>query len=130
AGSRYLPDAVIHPHPRFGTLTQNIRKRRGSNVDIRIPLFKDTFTPEFQNTKEVDAATAGIWAPTADGGGAEGPCVHMDAMAFGMGCCCVQLTFQAKNLDESRFLYDQLGVLAPLFMALTAATPIHRGRLV
>lgn len=40
--------------------------------------------------------------------------VHMDAMAFGMGCCCLQITFQAKDVDESRFLYDQLAVMAPM----------------
>lgn len=40
--------------------------------------------------------------------------VHMDAMAFGMGCCCLQITFQAKDVDESRFIYDQLAVMAPM----------------
>lgn len=40
--------------------------------------------------------------------------VHMDAMAFGMGCCCLQITFQAKDIDESRFIYDQLAVMAPM----------------
>jgi hypothetical protein len=39
--------------------------------------------------------------------------IHMDAMAFGMGCCCLQITFQAKDMDESRFIYDQLAVMAP-----------------
>ena len=56
--------------------------------------------------------------------------VHMDAMAFGMGCCCLQITFQAKDVDESRFMYDQLAVMAPIMMALTGATPVQRGRLV
>lgn len=42
------------------------------------------------------------------------PAVHMDAMAFGMGCCCLQITFQAKDIDESRFIYDQLAVMAPM----------------
>eukprot|EP00586_Coscinodiscus_wailesii_P019552 CAMPEP_0172506918 /NCGR_PEP_ID=MMETSP1066-20121228/199582_1 /TAXON_ID=671091 /ORGANISM="Coscinodiscus wailesii, Strain CCMP2513" /LENGTH=921 /DNA_ID=CAMNT_0013284207 /DNA_START=183 /DNA_END=2948 /DNA_ORIENTATION=- len=55
--------------------------------------------------------------------------IHMDAMAFGMGCCCVQVTFQAEDIDESRFIYDQLAVLAPIMMALTASTPILKGRL-
>ena len=55
--------------------------------------------------------------------------IHMDAMAFGMGCCCLQITFQAKDVDESRFMYDQLAVLAPIMMALTASTPILKGRL-
>ncbi|KAL7567602.1 hypothetical protein ACA910_000199 [Epithemia clementina (nom. ined.)] len=55
--------------------------------------------------------------------------IHMDAMAFGMGCCCLQVTFQATDMDESRFMYDQLAVMAPILLALTAATPILRGRL-
>ena len=55
--------------------------------------------------------------------------VHLDAMAFGMGCCCLQITFQAKDIDESRFIYDQLAVMAPIMMALTASTPAIKGRL-
>ena len=55
--------------------------------------------------------------------------IHMDAMAFGMGCCCLQITFQGKDVDESRFMYDQLAVMAPIMMALTASTPILKGRL-
>lgn len=54
----------------------------------------------------------------------------MDAMAFGMGCCCLQVTFQAKDIAESRYLYDQLSVLSPIFMALTAGSPVFRGKLV
>ena len=57
------------------------------------------------------------------------PAIHMDAMAFGMGCCCLQITFQAKDVEESRFMYDQLAVVAPIMMALTASTPILKGRL-
>mmetsp|Transcript_27192 Transcript_27192/g.30085 ORF Transcript_27192/g.30085 Transcript_27192/m.30085 type:complete len:953 (+) Transcript_27192:147-3005(+) len=55
--------------------------------------------------------------------------IHMDAMAFGMGCCCLQITFQAKDMDESRFMYDQLAVMAPIMMALTASTPLLKGRI-
>jgi Glutamate-cysteine ligase len=57
------------------------------------------------------------------------PAIHMDAMAFGMGNCCLQITFQAKDIEESRFMYDQLAVMAPIMMALTASTPILKGRL-
>jgi glutamate--cysteine ligase catalytic subunit len=42
--------------------------------------------------------------------------VYMDAMAFGMGCCCLQVTFQARDLAESTFLYDQLHILSPLMV--------------
>ena len=53
----------------------------------------------------------------------------MDAMGFGMGMCCLQVTFQARDVDESRYMYDQLAVLAPIMLAMTAATPIFKGRL-
>lgn len=79
ARSLYFPDEAIFPgHPRFKTLTRNIRQRRGEKVNIRLNVFKD------ENTKiPVDGAPAD--QPDA---------VHMDAMGFGMGCCCLQLTFQ------------------------------------
>jgi glutamate--cysteine ligase catalytic subunit len=46
ANSRFLPDGLINPHPRFGTLTRNIRLRRGQNVNIHVPLFHDEKTEE------------------------------------------------------------------------------------
>ncbi|KAF0757431.1 hypothetical protein AaE_004261, partial [Aphanomyces astaci] len=46
AASEYISDAIINPHPRFGALTANIRKRRMRTIDIRVPLFKDAFTHE------------------------------------------------------------------------------------
>lgn len=103
--SQLVPDACINPHPRFGTLTANIRRRRGAPVAIQVPLFRDQRTPASEKT------------------------IDMDCMAFGMGCCCLQVTFQAKNMNESRYLYDQLAVLAPIMMAMTAATPVLKGRL-
>ena len=103
AESELIPDAVINPHPRFATLTRNIRMRRGSKVKIEVPLYQD------ERTK----------ARTTE----------MDAMAFGMGCCCLQVTFQCRDIEESRHVYDQLAVIAPIMLALTAATPIAKGRL-
>ena len=70
-------------------LTRNIRARRGEKVNIQVPTFQDTATT----------------LP---------PTIHMDAMGFGMGSCCLQVTFQAEGLQESRLLYDQLVVIAPL----------------
>lgn len=40
-----------------------------------------------------------------------------------------QVTFQAREVDESRHLYDQLAALTPMLLALTAATPFARGAL-
>lgn len=50
-------------------------------------------------------------------------------MAFGMGMSCLQCTFSTKNLDHARYLYDQMHVLSPLMLALTAATPFHKGKI-
>jgi glutamate--cysteine ligase catalytic subunit len=47
--SEYIGDGIINPHPRFGTLTANIRQRRGTKVNIKVPLFRDCRTPEFKN---------------------------------------------------------------------------------
>jgi len=43
--------------------------------------------------------------------------VYMDAMGFGMGCCCLQVTFQACNIKEARTLYDQLTPLCPILVS-------------
>jgi glutamate--cysteine ligase catalytic subunit len=53
----------------------------------------------------------------------------MDCTGFGMGCCCLQVTFQAESIDEARFLYDQLTPLTPLLLAMTASSPVWRGYL-
>ena len=37
------------------------------------------------------------------------------------------MTFQARDIDESRYIYDQLAVLAPIMLAITAATPFFKG---
>jgi hypothetical protein len=55
--SEYIGDEIINPHPRFGTLTENIRMRRGDKVNIRAPLFRDVKTPEFKDyppTQNID----------------------------------------------------------------------------
>ena len=43
--------------------------------------------------------------------------IYMDAMAFGMGCCCLQMTFQACSIEEARMLYDQLTPLTPIIVS-------------
>ncbi|CAH0516338.1 unnamed protein product [Peronospora belbahrii] len=177
AESDYISDAVINPHPRFATLTRNIRQRRTRKVDIRVPIFPDVNTeakleeeqagvswnaeksrPKYESKNMVSVPTDSFGsAPTSpsstsnsdDNAESKSPVshcnlpaleldhkaepypgfIHMDAMAFGMGMCCLQVTFQAKNVGESRHLYDHLGVLSPILLALTAATPILKGRL-
>lgn len=193
AMSDYVSDSIINPHPRFATLTRNIRQRRTRKVDIRVPIFRDAFTesrleaeqaesswtaeksrPHYESKRDVSPYGSAPTSPSStsnseDNGEAmsksptaantakklQDLCdpkdvlhkiskaaeaaarkpepypgfIHMDAMAFGMGMCCLQVTFQAKNIGESRHLYDHLGVLSPILLALTAATPILKGKL-
>jgi len=42
--------------------------------------------------------------------------IYMDCMGFGMGNCCLQLTFQACNIDEAKMLYDQLATVCPIMV--------------
>ncbi|KAI0559099.1 Glutamate--cysteine ligase [Gracilaria domingensis] len=55
--------------------------------------------------------------------------IVMDATVFGLGSSCLQVTIQGRDLSETRVLYDQLAVMAPIMLALTAATPAFRGLL-
>ncbi|XP_069462231.1 glutamate--cysteine ligase catalytic subunit [Ambystoma mexicanum] len=118
--SLFFPDEAINKHPRFSTLTRNIRHRRGEKVVINVPIFKDKNTPSpFVEKFQHD---------DGDGAGAAKPDhIYMDAMGFGMGNCCLQVTFQACSIAEARYLYDQLATICPIVMALSAASPFYRG---
>uniref|UniRef100_A0A671YPW3 Glutamate--cysteine ligase n=1 Tax=Sparus aurata TaxID=8175 RepID=A0A671YPW3_SPAAU len=102
------------------TLTRNIRHRRGEKVVINVPIFKDKCTPSpfVEEFPEDDGEAARAALPDH---------IYMDAMGFGMGNCCLQVTFQACSIDEARYLYDQLATFCPIVMALSAASPFYRG---
>ncbi|KAK3209872.1 hypothetical protein GRF29_44g892861 [Pseudopithomyces chartarum] len=126
--SQYVPDEIANPHIRFPTLAANIRWRRGRKVEINVPVFRDEKTqwPFKDPTVNYDLHQ---WPEDDDvrNGAAKENHIYMDAMAFGMGSCCLQITFQAKNIQEGRTMYDQLSPLGPILLALTAATPIYKG---
>uniref|UniRef100_A0A8C3EW87 Glutamate--cysteine ligase n=1 Tax=Corvus moneduloides TaxID=1196302 RepID=A0A8C3EW87_CORMO len=118
--SLFFPDEAINKHPRFSTLTRNIRHRRGEKVVINVPIFKDKSTPSpFIETFPNDDGEAAK--------AAKPDYIYMDAMGFGMGNCCLQVTFQACSISEARYLYDQLATICPIVMALSAASPFYRG---
>ncbi|XP_014069418.1 glutamate--cysteine ligase catalytic subunit isoform X3 [Salmo salar] len=102
------------------TLTRNIRHRRGEKVVINVPIFKDKCTPSpfVEKFPEDDGEAARAALPDH---------IYMDAMGFGMGNCCLQVTFQACSIEEARYLYDQLATFCPIVMALSAASPFYRG---
>lgn len=126
--SQFLPDEIANPHIRFPTLAANIRSRRGRKVEVNVPVFRDEKTP-WPFTDPTVHYNLHKWPEDDDvrNGAAKENHIYMDAMAFGMGSCCLQITFQAKNIDEGRQMYDQLSPLGPILLALTAATPIYKG---
>jgi hypothetical protein len=107
--SVYIDDVIINTHPRFGTLTKNIRTRRGSKVDIKIPMLIDEKT----NTEE----------------GPYPGYIHMDAMAFGMGSTSLQVTVGTCSLNSTCFVYDQFIPICPILLALSSSSPIFKGKL-
>ncbi|CAL1706490.1 unnamed protein product [Somion occarium] len=126
--SLFVPEEITNPHARFPTLTANIRRRRGSKVAINLPLYIDDRTPRpFVDPTIPWQRNIYPEDPEAKQGAALIDHVYMDAMGFGMGCSCLQLTFQACNVAEARRLYDLLVPVAPIMLALTAASPLWRG---
>ena len=128
--SLFLPDQLINPHVRFPTLAANIRKRRGSKVAINVPIFFDENTPRpfIDKTIPYDRNLFPGDSEAKDGAALKDH-IYMDAMGFGMGCSCLQLTFQAYNVNEAFNVYDALAPVAPIMLALTAAAPVFRGYL-
>ena len=96
----------------FRTLTRNIRTRRGQKVEISLPLYQDSETDPQISSKTPclfpDEAVSTLFLEPNQ--------VYMDCMAFGMGCCCLQVTFQAADMSQARFIYDQFAILSPIMV--------------
>lgn len=98
AMSDTIGDECITPFVRFHSLTKNIRERRGKKVAIRLHV-----------ERPVDQE------------------LIVDAMAYGMGCCSLQVTTQASCLTHALALHDAFAILSPIFLALSASTPALAG---
>ncbi|XP_076117635.1 glutamate--cysteine ligase catalytic subunit-like [Mytilus galloprovincialis] len=117
----FSPDDVIYKgRQRTTSIHQNIKDRKGGKIEILIPVYQDIKTklafPAVIKTK---------WKMEQSNDNS----IFMEGLVFGAGCCGLQTTFQMDNLDEARFLYDQLVNICPIMLALSAASPVHRGYL-
>ena len=92
---------------------------------MNVPMYKDIATPETDDSiydrdwflpedKEAKLASKPGF-------------IYMDSMGFGMGCSCLQVTFQAPNIHKARYLYDALVNFAPIMLAFSAAAPAFKG---
>ncbi|KAG8943312.1 hypothetical protein FRC04_002936 [Tulasnella sp. 424] len=113
--SMFLPEeAITSTDPKYTTIANGIDSRRGHKPIINLPIFRDSNTPQpFRDpTVPPDSLPDHIL---------------LDAVSFGPGCCCLQVTMQATDIDQARVLYDSLIPLAPIMLALTAASPAYKG---
>ncbi|KAE8395824.1 glutamate-cysteine ligase-domain-containing protein [Aspergillus alliaceus] len=117
---RMLPPQLLSPALRHVYMAQKILGRRQRPIGVHVPLFQDRDTPRsflddpFSSKKPEK----------------EDNCVYLEGQGFGCGCCALQTTFQTETERDARWLHDQLVILGPTMMALTAATPIFKGFLV
>lgn len=76
------------------------------------PVFKDTQTPSpFVETFPPEDLCAHRNALPDH--------IYMDCMGFGMGCSCLQVTFQGCDIQEACHLYDQLSIVCPIMVSLS-----------
>lgn len=92
---------------------KSIRERRGEKVKILIPIYPDTKTNLTVPTYEEPYPGQ----------------IYMDAMHFGMGCSCLQVTYETQNVNHARYLHDQLLPFTPILATLSASAPIYKGKL-
>ncbi|KAL4925661.1 glutamate-cysteine ligase-domain-containing protein [Aspergillus undulatus] len=96
-------DPFFSKYKRFKCFAQNMRRRRGREFGINLPLCRSI--PD-------ETAQKGLF---------------LEGLGFAMGVCGLQVTMQARNLPDACLLHDQLAVLGPLMLAMTAATPAYKG---
>lgn len=111
--SQFVIDSTENPHPRFPGLMKSIRERRGEKIKILIPVYPDKHTNLTEPTKDEPYPGS----------------IYMDSMHFGMGCSCLQVTFESQSLNHSRYLHDMLLPFTPILAALSASAPIYKGKL-
>ncbi|KAI1289280.1 Glutamate--cysteine ligase catalytic subunit [Halotydeus destructor] len=123
SGSLFIPSGAIYTkHRRYISGGENIRSRLGRKVVINVPVFKDA------NTADPSLEAVVVQDDEAKAGSKPGH-IYMDSMMYGMGCCCLQVTVQASNLDQARQIHDNWIALCPIMLALSASSPINRGYL-
>jgi len=105
-------DELLNPHPRYPTLCENIRIRRQEKLKMLVPIYLDEKT---SMQKTADEPYPGN--------------IHMDETLFGTGNTSIQVTFGTRNLDDARYLTDQLSVFSSIMLPLSASCAIFKGKL-
>lgn len=111
--SEYMADEMINDHPRYPASAKNVRNRRGEKPWISAPIYPDIIT-------DLVNVLPGEREPGK---------IHLDSVTFGSGVCSLQVTLGTSDMSEARWLYDQFHIFTPIWLALSASTPFHKGTL-
>ena len=98
---------LLNPHPRYAVSCENIRLRRGELVKMLVPIYKDEKTILDKTPEEPYPGF-----------------IHMDEGIFGTGNTSLQVTFGTRNINEARYLTDQMSVFSSIVLPLSAACAI------
>ncbi|KAJ5345675.1 Glutamate-cysteine ligase catalytic subunit [Penicillium brevicompactum] len=103
--------------PRYRIVPENVLCRGEGCKKTNLPIFQDSQTPNpFYDISQSGQKVEGH--------------LGLDDPEIGIGCCSLQVTLQASDQANARWLHDQLIPLAPIMLAMTAAVPIWKGYLV
>ncbi|KAL8778718.1 MAG: hypothetical protein Q9213_007271 [Squamulea squamosa] len=119
--SASLANLIISPESRHQALFKNTYTRRGRELDIVVPVYPDSNTQCSFQKKNIDMDLA---SRQEGKGQPENNFTVLDPAVCLINVCSLQVTMQLRDIDEARRLYDQLIPLAPIMLALTAATTI------
>ena len=101
----FVERGIEYPNPN------HCSKWNITSMSLLLTVYKDTKTKSPFIEDYTDLGDDGEAAATA-----KPDHIYMDCMGFGMGCSCLQVTFQACNITEARLLYDQLSPLCPIMV--------------
>lgn len=102
------PESLITDKKRYQELMRNIPLRAMEAADCN-----DIYA-------DCDSSRTGLEKTTN----------RIDHPIFGLGGCGLQFTFSAKDFEQACQVHDQFIPLGPLVLALSAATPVCKGKLV
>lgn len=116
---------MISPTSRYQAALRNMRSRRGRDLEIVVPVYKDENTPSPFRLPAEPPKECG----NTEDSGREGNdlSIKLDPSMAAQYACSLQVTMQASNITEARDLHDQLLPLSPIMLALSAATSIWNG---
>lgn len=129
SGSLFAVDEAQTQHARFESFVKNTRERRGRKIIVNVPVFVDKNTPRpfIEDLSQYGDDECDVMRESKQA--AKPDHIYLDSLTLGFGCTCLQETFQCKDLTEAKYLYDQMAVLGPILIALSACSPVWRGYL-